>query len=73
MNFLKQSMQGMGAAQSSNRALPPQLMGAIQDIKRMRAVCGGKCNLACCKRHKRGVRGRYYAPRNYTRYNQTRL
>ena len=41
MNFLKQSMQGMGATQSSNGALPPQLMGAIQDIKRMRAVCGG--------------------------------
>ena len=40
MNFLKQSM-GMGGAVRQGGALPPQLMGAIQDIKRMQAVCGG--------------------------------
>lgn len=40
MNFLKQSM-GMGGAVRQGGALPPPLMGAIQDIKRMQAVCGG--------------------------------
>lgn len=38
MNFLKQSM---GGAVRQGGVLPPQLMGAIQDIKRMQAVCGG--------------------------------
>lgn len=40
MNFLKQSM-GIGKAANSNGSLPSQLINAIQDIKRMQAICGG--------------------------------
>lgn len=39
MNFLKQSMGGFGQAQG--QGLPPQLMNAINDLKRMQGICGG--------------------------------